>query len=250
MGWNSFDAYDCRIDEATFRNVVDFMAERMKPLGWEYVVIDYIWFNPTPGNWDNPNRRYGHPDVRLDSEGRPMDRLTMDQWGRLLPAVERFPTAAGGRGFKPIADYVHSKGMKFGIHIMRGLPRQAYYDNLPVKGSEYKAQDIAEPWDTCNWCNNMFGIDASKPGAQEYYDSLFALYAAWGVDYIKADDMMFPPYHAGEIEMMRRAIEKCGRPMVLSLSCGEAHAVACQAPCPPCELMASVSRLLGPMGLT
>ena len=222
MGWNSFDAYDCRINESQFRKVVDFMTERMKPLGWEYVVIDYIWFNPEPGNWDNPDRRYGHPDLRLDEDGRPIDKLVMDEWGRLLPAENRFPSASDGAGFKPLADYVHSKGLKFGIHIMRGIPRQAYYEDSPIKGSEASARDIAEPWDNCAWCNNMFGVDSTREGAQAYYDSLFELYASWDVDYIKADDTMFPPYHSGEIEMMRRAIDNCGRPMVLSLSCGEA----------------------------
>ena len=222
MGWNSFDAYDCRISEEEYRKVVDWMAENLLEYGWNYAVVDYIWFNPAPGNWDNPNRRFGHPDLRLDDNGVPIDKLALDEYGRAVPAVERFPSAAGGQGFKPLADYVHSKGMKFGIHIMRGIPRQAYYDDLPIKGTEYTAEDIAEPWDECPWCNNMFGVDASKPGAQEYYNSLFELYAEWGVDYIKADDMMVPPYHGGEIEMMHRAIENSGRPMVLSLSCGEA----------------------------
>lgn len=222
MGWNSFDAYDCRINEQEYRKVVDFMAGRMKPLGWEYVVIDYIWFNPEPGAWKNPNRRHGHPDLKMDDKGRPVDDLVMDKWGRLLPAVDRFPSAEGGKGFGPLAEYVHSKGLKFGIHIMRGIPRQAYYEDTPIKGSDATASQIAEPWDTCNWCNNMYGIDAAKTGSQEYYNSLFDLYAEWGVDYIKADDTMYPPYHAGEIEMMHKAIEQCGRPMVLSLSCGEA----------------------------
>ncbi|MEM9657438.1 MAG: glycoside hydrolase family 27 protein, partial [Planctomycetota bacterium] len=222
MGWNSFDCYGCRINEQEFRQTVDCMAERLLPLGWEYAVIDYIWFNPAPGAWDHPNRRFGHPDVRLADDGRPLDRFAIDKYARLLPAPERFPSAAEGAGFKPIADYVHRKGLKFGIHIMRGIAREAYFDDLPIKGTDYTARDIAEPWDTCNWCKNMFGVDASKPGAQEYYDSLFELYAAWGVDYVKADDTMYPPYHAGEIELMRKAIDKCGRPIVLSLSCGDA----------------------------
>ena len=222
MGWNSFDAYDCRIDEKEFKAVVDYMATNLKPYGWEYAVIDYIWFNDTPGNWDNPKRRFGHPDIRLNEDGTPIDKLVMDKYGRLLPSLVRFPSAANGKGFKPIADYVHGKGLKFGIHIMRGMPRQAFYENKPIKGSKATAKDITEPWDTCNWCNNMFGIDPTKPGAQAYYDSIFALYAQWEVDFIKADDTMFPPYHKGEIEMMHKAIEKCGRPMVLSLSCGEA----------------------------
>lgn len=222
MGWNSFDAYDCRINEQEFRSIVDFMAENLLEFGWEYAVIDYVWFNDEPGNWDNPNRRFGHPNIRLDENGIPLDTLVMDEYGRLLPSVKRFPSAANGVGFKALGDYVHSKGMKFGIHIMRGIPREAYYNNLPIKGTEYFAKDIAEPWDTCNWQNNLFGVDASKPGAQEYYNSLFELYAEWGVDFIKADDTMYPPYHKGEIEMMQKAIQNSGRPMVLSLSCGEA----------------------------
>ena len=222
MGWNSFDAYDCRIDEQQFRATVEFQAKELLPLGWEYAVIDYIWFNPAPGNWNNPQRRFGHPDLRLDAQGRPIEKLTMDEYGRLLPAVERFPSAANGKGFRPIADYVHSKGMKFGIHIMRGIARQAYFEKRPILGTSYTADDIGEPWDTCLWCNNMFGVDSTKPGAQAYYDSLFRLYAEWGVDFVKLDDLLYPAYHKGELELVHNAIEKCGRPMVLSLSPGEA----------------------------
>lgn len=222
MGWNSFDAYDCRINEKEFKEVVDWMEINMKPFGFEYAVVDYIWFNNEPGNWNNPKRRFGHPDIRINEDGSPIDKLVMDNYGRLLPSEIRFPSATGGKGFKPLADYVHAKGMKFGIHIMRGIPRQAFYENTPIKGTNVRAKDIAEPWDNCNWCNNMFGIDPTKAGSQEYYDSIFELYAKWEVDFIKADDTMYPPYHKGEIEMMRKAIDKCGRPMVLSLSCGEA----------------------------
>lgn len=222
MGWNSFDAYDCRINEKEYRAVVDVMEKKLLRYGWNYAVIDYCWFNDEPGNWNNPRRRFGHPDIRMRPDGKPLDTLVMDNYGRLLPSGKRFPSAKAGQGFKPLADYVHAKGMKFGIHIMRGIPREAYYDNLPIKGTKYTAKDIAEPWDTCGWQNNLFGVDASKPGAQEYYNSLFELYAAWGVDLIKADDMMYPAYHKEEIELISKALANCGRPMVLSLSCGEA----------------------------
>ncbi|MCC4211255.1 glycoside hydrolase family 27 protein [Leeuwenhoekiella parthenopeia] len=223
MGWNSFDAYDCRINEEEFKATVDYMAENLKEYGWEYAVIDYIWWHPNPGNWDTP-RRKGHPNIRYNDDGSPLypEYTNMDEFGRLIPAVERFPSAAGGKGFKPIADYVHNKGLKFGIHIMRGIHRVAAFQATPIMGTNMTAKDIAEPFDTCNWCNHMYGVDGSKEGAQEYYDSLFKLYAEWGVDFIKADDTMFPPYHDEEIEMIHKAIEKSGRPMILSLSCGEA----------------------------
>lgn len=222
MGWNSFDAYDSRINEKQFLKVVDVMEQKLLRHGWEYAVIDYIWFNDSPGNWKNPNRRLGHSDLQMNPDGSPKDKLVMDEYGRLWPSEIRFPSAKKKMGFKVISDYVHNKGLKFGIHIMRGIPRQAYFENTPIKGTKYRAKDIAEPWDTCNWLNNFYGVDPSKPGAQEYYNSLFELYAAWGVDFIKADDMMYPPYHKGEIELISKAMANCGRPMVLSLSCGEA----------------------------
>lgn len=233
MGWNSFDAWGSRVDEKTYREAVDFMAEHLKQHGWEYAVIDYIWWNPAPGAHNTPEnyvRRPGHPNVLLNEDGslkNPED-FTMDGYGRLLPAVERFPSAAGGKGFKPLADYVHSKGLKFGIHIMRGMPRHAWYEDTPVLGTDKTARDIAKYDDHAGWLNNMFGIDHRNEGAQAYYDSIFKLYAEWGVDYVKADDMMgscgapFHSYSGGEIEMMRKAIDNSGRPMVLSLSCGEA----------------------------
>lgn len=223
MGWNSFDAYDCRINEKEFKATVDYIAENLLEYGWEYAVIDYIWWHPEPGNWNTP-RRKGHPNLRYNDDGSPLhpEYTTMDEYGRLLPSTERFPSAANGAGFKPIADYVHSKGMKFGIHIMRGIHRVAAFNKTPIMGCNATADNIAEPFDTCGWCNHMYGVDASKEGSQEYYNSIFNLYASWGVDFIKADDTMFPPYHKKEIEMMRKAIAQCGRPMVLSLSCGEA----------------------------
>lgn len=66
----------------------------------------------------------------------------------------------------------------------------------------------------------MYGVDPAKPGAQEYYNSLFQLYAEWEVDYVKVDDIAAPTYHGGEIELIRKAITNCSREMVLSLSPG------------------------------
>jgi len=223
MGWNSFDAYDSRINEAEFKATVDYMADNLLELGYEYAIIDYIWWHPEPGNWDTP-RRFGHPNIRYKSDSSLWhpEYINMDEFGRLTPSVERFPSAANNAGFKPLADYVHNKGMKFGIHIMRGIHRKAWLNKTPIKGTQLTACDIAETFDTCNWCNHMWGVDPTKEGSQEYYNSLFELYAQWGVDFVKADDMMVPPYHKGDIEMMRRAIDNCGRPIILSLSCGEA----------------------------
>ena len=221
MGWNSFDAYDCTINEQQFRDTVDILAKELRPYGWQYAVIDFLWYNAELGSPDDIANRKDNPDLKLDPQGRPLQKLDMDKYGRLMPSVNRFPSAANGAGFKPIADYVHGKGLKFGIHIMRGIPRQAYFEKLPVLGTKYTAADIGNPNDTCPWLNYMYGVDAARPGAQAYYDSLLRLYAGWGVDFLKVDDISAHVYHSGEIEMIRKAIDKCGRPIVLSLSPGE-----------------------------
>jgi hypothetical protein len=140
----------------------------------------------------------------------------MDGYGRLIPASNRFPS-----GFQALGDYIHSKGLKFGIHIMRGIPRRAVAANLPVFGSQAHAADIADTKSICRWNGDMYGVDMAKPGAQDYYDSILKLYVSWGVDYIKADDIA-TPLHAAEIEALHRAIVKTGRAIVLSLSPGPA----------------------------
>lgn len=224
MGWNSFDAFGSSVTEEQFKKNVDYMADNLKDLGWEYAVVDFCWSHPDPGAVSNP-------DLEYDRNGKGSPALAMDEYGRLLPHPDRFPSAAGGRGFKPLADYVHSKGLKFGIHIMRGIPRNAVYSKLPVKGSDQCAADIANPASTCRWLNHMTGVDMTKPGSQDYYDSLFELYSDWEVDFIKADDLTYLHPHPGldteddqyaqaEIEAISKALHSCGRPMILSLSCG------------------------------
>jgi len=206
MGWNSWDCYGPTVTESEVKANADYMAANLKQHGWEYIVVDIRWFveNDKAGGYNQNDPVF-----------------TIDEYGRLLPAVKKFPSAADGKGFKPIADYVHSKGMKFGIHIIRGIPRQAVALNTPILGTKYHAKDIIHDTPK-SWTMNMHMVDVSKPGAQEYYNSIFKMYAEWGVDLIKADDMMKPFYHKGEIEMMHKAIAQCGRPMVLSLSWGEA----------------------------
>jgi alpha-galactosidase len=210
MGWNSFDSYCGDVTEDEMRSNADYMAKHLANLGWKYVVVDYYWYYP-------------HPVTDSHHEGD-LD-VAMDDYGRLLPATNRFPSAANGQGFKPLADYVHSRGLKFGIHIMRGIPRQAVKRNLPVQGTSNHAQDIANLKDPCSWSTAMYGVDTSKPAGRAYYDSIAKLYAHWGVDYIKADDMCWAPsppaahsYHGDEIEALSGAIAKSGRAMVLSLS--------------------------------
>ncbi len=221
MGWNSYDAYHGAITEKQFKQCVDILAEKYLPNGYDHAVIDFCWFNPGPEGWDPDNWKTFLISQVWNEDGTYSPTLTMDEYGRLLPSPNRFPSAAKN-GFKAIADYVHAKGMKFGIHIIRGIPRQAVAENTPIMGTTYHAKDIIH-FAPKSWTNTMHMVDINKPGAQEYYNSIFKMYAEWGVDYIKADDMMKPFYHAGEIEMMHKAILNSGRPMVLSLSWGEAQ---------------------------
>lgn len=223
LGWNSWDVYGAAVTEEELMRNANFLAEHLKQYGWEYVVCDIQWFEPTASSMDY----------------HPFTELVMDQWSRLLPAENRFPSAAGGAGFKPIADRIHDMGLKFGIHILRGIPRQAVHANTPILGTTATAREIAHPYSACRWNTDMYGVDPTKEGAQAYYDSIFELYASWGVDFVKVDDIanvkLTPeePYSArGEVELIQNAIQHCGRPMVLSLSPGpavvEEHAHLCQ----------------------
>lgn len=216
MGWNSYDYYDTTVNEEQIKANADFMAAHLKEFGWEYVVIDIEWF------------AHGAGSQRDKYQYIPFNELEMDEYGRLLPDPERFPSSAGGAGFQPLADYVHALGLKLGIHIMRGIPRDAAHRHLPVKGTEATANEIADPSSICRWNPDMYGV-RNLPEGQAYYDSLLELYAQWGVDFIKCDDIcntnMYPhdPYSARhEIEMLAKAIQKCGRSIVLSLSPGPA----------------------------
>jgi len=147
----------------------------------------------------------------------------VDPYGRLVPAVNKVPSAANGAGFKPLADYVHALGLKFGIHVMRGIPREAVRANLPIKGTPYRAADVADTTNPCSWNPDMWGVDVTRPGGQAYYDGLAELYASWGVDFVKADDMGDHRFQPAEIRALRRALDRTGRPIVLSISPGPAR---------------------------
>ena len=212
-GWNSWDCFGAGVNEEQLIANADYMAKHLKQYGWEYIVCDIQWYEPKACSNDYNN----------------FAELCCDEYGRLIPAQNRFPSSKGGKGFKPIADYIHSLGLKFGIHIMRGIPRQAVHADLPIKDSEYTARQVAHHFSICSWNTDMYGMK-NCDGAQDYYNSIIKMYADWGVDYIKCDDIAVTefrkwdnPYSADyEIEMLRNAIDSCGREIVLSLSPGPA----------------------------
>ena len=207
MGWNSWDCYGAAVTEDIVRKNAEFMAKNLKQYGWEYVVVDI--------QWSAPNAKSHEYD--------PFTELCMDEYSRLIPAENRFPSSAGGRGFAPLAEYVHSLGLKFGIHIMRGIPRQAVHRNTKIKGTDKTAREIAKTASICVWNTDMYGVDPDKEGARAYYDSIFELYASWGVDFIKCDDIARElPHEEAELVMLSESLRSCGRDMVLSLSPGAA----------------------------
>ncbi len=214
LGWNSWDCFGAGVTEKQLRENAEYMAKYLKPYGWQYIVCDIQWYEPKA----------------IDNDYFSFTPLNLDEYGRVIPAENRFPSAKDGKGFKEIADYCHSLGLKFGIHIMRGIPRQAAHADLPIKGSKYTARQVAHHFSVCSWNTDMYGMYNCE-GAQDYYNSIIELYASWGVDFIKCDDICVTefrkwdnPYSADyEIEMIRKAIDNCGREIVLSLSPGPAE---------------------------
>jgi alpha-galactosidase len=206
MGWNSYDAYGTAVDEAQLRANARWMSRHLRQFGWHYIVVDMAWYvrNPTPAG--------NAPDAIV----------TLDSHGRYLPAANRFPSAAKGAGFAPLAAYVHALGLGFGIHILRGIPREAVKNNLPIADSEYRAADAIDIDAACPWNPDNVGLDATSPAAQAYYDSIAALYASWGVDFVKADCLASKPYSGNDIRMLSNALKTSGRGMLLSVSPGPA----------------------------
>ena len=201
MGWNSWDAYGLTIDEAAYRANTQVLAG-IRQYGWEYSVIDEGWYMQDPF-----------------AESVAAHKYVWNSNGILMPALNRFPSAANGAGFKPLADWVHGQGLKFGIHILRGIPRQVVEQNLPIAGSSFHARDAADTAATCPWDEGNYGV-ADNAAGQAYYDSEMKLFASWGLDFIKVDCISDHPYRPTEIRQIAEAIRKTHRPIVLSLSPG------------------------------
>lgn len=218
MGWNSWDCYGAAVNEEQLLGNARYMKDNLLSYGWELVTCDIQW---------------SEPDAH-DVFYTPNAPLAMDEYSRLIPAEKRFPSSAGGKGFLPISRKIHEMGLKFGIHIMRGIPRQAIYQKTKIKGTDMTADMVGDPFSVCGWNSDMYGVNPHSRGAQAYYDSLFELYAEWEIDFVKVDDIAVTGAYSheahrngnmpgvAEIEMIHRAIMKCGRPITLSISPGPA----------------------------
>jgi hypothetical protein len=203
MGWNSWDAYGITIDEAQFKANAAVLAS-LRQYGWQYAVIDAAWYMQDPF-----------------ASGPKDPKPVWNANGMLMPAVNRYPSAADGAGFKALADWAHAQGLKFGFHIMHGMLRQVAKDNLLIAGSGFHTSDAADPSDSCSWASDYIGVRDNAAG-QAYYDSMFKLYASWGIDFVKVDCIAArPSYRPTEIRQIASAIKKSGRAILLSLSPGE-----------------------------
>ena len=204
MGWNSWDSFGTTVTEADTRAAADVMHAKLQPFGWRYITVDMEWSTA------NPTATGGGAD----------QRFTMDEFGRYTPALNRFPSAAEGKGFGPLAAYVHSLGLKFGIHVLQGIPREAVLRDLPIQGSAFHAAGAANTMGVCGWNPDNYDLKET-PAAQAYYDSLARLYASWKVDLVKVDCITEPQYKGAELRMLHAALRKVDYPVALSLSPGE-----------------------------
>jgi alpha-galactosidase len=206
MGWNSWDAFGESVKESDIRSAAGWMAKNLKSYGWQYVLVDSGWYVK--------NHAAGYNAETAE--------FRLDDYGRYTPATNTIPSAGNGAGFRPLADYMHSLGLKFGLHILRGIPKEAVRKNLPIEGSQFHAQDAANTADTCPWNPFNYGLDTGKAAAQAYFDSLARQFVKWEVDYVKVDCIASHPYKGEEIRLLSQALRKTGRPIVLSLSPGPA----------------------------
>jgi alpha-galactosidase len=206
MGWNSYNCYGYAVTEKQFMQNVHYMADNLKKYGWEYCIVDFIWWIPQNGVYGN-------------NQSGKWDFGNMDNNGRFWPDTSRFPSAKGGKGFKALSDSVHNLGLKFGIHVMRGIPRGSLKKNCTILNSTYTCTQAADQSSTCAWMDWMYGINMTNPAGQAYLNSILSLYDSWGVDFIKVDDLS-SPYHSSEVVGYANAIASVSREIVLSTSPG------------------------------
>lgn len=203
MGWNSYDSFYGDVRESQVLDAAEAMRSILQPFGWNTIVIDYLWY---------------------ESAGDPSPDYEFDEYGRLLPDTGKYPNANGPNGFTPIAEQIHAMGMSFGIHLMRGIPRNAFSADTPILDSSFSAQDAGNSSDACPWDDHMWGVRGDTEAGQAWYDSIYSQYAEWGVDFVKVDDMMNPyggnVVHDAEVAAVHNALYSTNRSIVYSLSPG------------------------------
>ncbi|KAF2292786.1 hypothetical protein GH714_028939 [Hevea brasiliensis] len=215
-GWNSYDSFCWTISEEEFLQNAEIISQRLKAYGFEYVVVDYLWY------------RRKVPGAYVDSLGFDV----IDQWGRMIPDPDRWPSSKGGKGFTEVAKKVHSMGLKFGIHVMRGISTQAYNANTPIldtikggayedSGRQWRAQDIGIKEKACAWMQHGFmSVNTKLEAGRAFLRSLYEQYAEWGVDFVKHDCVFGDDLDLEEITFVSEVLKKLDHPILYSLSPG------------------------------
>lgn len=228
-GWNSYNAYTWKVTEAQFLAECRAVAAQLLHAGYDTCVVDYLWFQDLD---DGTQPAHRHTQQHASGDQDAVTRMHVDSYGRLQPAPDRWPSAWSATreplGFAPVAEIVHGLGMRFGIHVMNGVSQAAVDQNSPILGgSGATASDVALPSSRCNWWHGMMDINVSTPAAHRYYDSLYRQFAEWGVDLIKLDCAFgIQDYRPHAIAAQSVALRRTGRPMIFSISPGQAATVA------------------------
>uniref|UniRef100_A0A0E0JJK6 Alpha-galactosidase n=1 Tax=Oryza punctata TaxID=4537 RepID=A0A0E0JJK6_ORYPU len=215
-GWNSYDSFSWIVDENTYMQNAEILAEKLLPHGYEYAVIDYLWY-----------RKYVD-GAYTDSYG--FDNI--DEWGRPFPDLQRFPSSRNDKGFSQIANKVHGMGLKFGIHLMKGISLQAVNESTPIldiktgkpyveDGQQWTARDIGLTHRTCAWMPHGFmSVNTDIGAGKAFLRSLYRQYADWGVDFVKVDCIFGTDYSPKEIITISELLQELDRPIILSISPG------------------------------
>ncbi len=196
LGWSSWSFIRHNPTASNIEATADAMkSSGLAAVGYQYVNVDDFWYQ-CPGS-QGPN---------------------VDQYGRWVTDATKFPAGPGGEnGIQVVADYVHSKGLQFGLYVTPGISHQAVVQNTAIEGTPYHADDIATTAAEKNYnCKGMVGLDYSKPGAQEFVDSWAKQFAGWGVDYVKIDGVGTPDIP--DVQAWSDALKNTGRPIHLELS--------------------------------
>ncbi|CAK8567260.1 unnamed protein product [Lathyrus sativus] len=215
-GWNSYDSFCWTISEQEFLQNAQIVSQLLHHHGYEYVVVDYLWY-------------------RRKVEGAYHDSLgfdVIDKWGRVIPDPGRWPSSNDGRGFSHVANQVHIMGLKFGIHVMRGISTQAVNANTPIldtktgrayqeSGRVWYAKDIAIRERACAWMPHGFmSVNTNLGAGKAFLRSLYQQYAAWNVDFVKHDCVFGADLDLNEISYVSEVLRELNRPIVYSLSPG------------------------------
>jgi hypothetical protein len=206
------------LNETVLLAQAEAMASKLRPHGWTHLLHDYGWANNLAGN-----------DVYVD------------RYGRLYPSYERYPSTAVNCStdcrpgcstdcrdhtwgtWKPFVEQVHAKGLAFGVHLIHGIPKIAVTEKLQIYGTNLTADRLVSQPPCKTFIPDMLAINASAPGAQEYYDSVIGQWADQTIDFVYLDGVIqdcAPTAHCwlGEIALIADSMKRLGNGMHLFLS--------------------------------